>query len=126
MAVGRGRFDSFLSSEQFEVAMWQPPVFLALTTFTFCIGLPLAGFGAPLTVLHPFGPAPTDGITPETSLLPVGDYLYVTAGFRGTFGYGVAFRMRRDGSGYELLHHFTNGPDGYGPNGNFVTDGTFL
>lgn len=88
--------------------------------------LPHAAMAAPLTVLHSFGPAPTDGISPETQVLSVGSYLYGTAGFGGAHGYGIAYRMQHDGSGYQILHHFTNGLDGYGPEGDLITDGAAL
>jgi len=73
-----------------------------------------------------------DGAAPAGQLLQDADgYLYGTASSGGTNGYGTAFRLAADGTGFQVLHHFTtpttaNGvsknPDGITPLAG-LTDG---
>jgi uncharacterized repeat protein (TIGR03803 family) len=51
--------------------------------------------------------------------------LYGTTYHGGNFGYGVLFRIEKDGSGYQILRHFAwNAPgDGRNPNGTLVRGG---
>lgn len=73
-----------------------------------------------------------DGAAPTGQLLQDADgYLYGTASSGGTNGYGTVFRLAADGTGFQVLHHFTtpttaNGvsknPDGIVPLAG-LTDG---
>jgi uncharacterized repeat protein (TIGR03803 family) len=73
--------------------------------------------GSGLTVLHAFGPITSaagvlpatnaDGANPVASVLELADgYLYGTASGGGPIGNGLLFRLRLDGSGFEVLHQF--------------------
>ena len=74
--------------------------------------------GTGFTVLHTFGTADAngnfpDGQTPEASLLAPGDgYLYGTTSAGGanpdnSAGTGTVFKIRPDGTGFEVLHTFS-------------------
>ncbi len=62
--------------------------------------------GSAFAVLHAFG-ADDDGTTPGDGLTPCDDgYLYGILNSNGAFGGGAIFRIRADGQGYQVLHHF--------------------
>ena len=76
-----------------------------------------------LTPLKTFGfPGPT---RPGGKLVQIGDFLHGILSEGGTTGHGFVFRIKYDGTGYEVLHDFTGaeksfgtssmtlGPDGY-------------
>jgi uncharacterized repeat protein (TIGR03803 family) len=75
-----------------------------------------------------------DGAHPYGSLLLIGSTLYGMTQDGGTNGFfgetlGTIFRINTDGTGFSLIHSFSDneGPDdGYGPYGSLVTDGTNL
>jgi len=77
----------------------------------------IAKDGSGFSVLHAFGatiseptvtpPTNADGIAPLGPLVPGADgYFYGTASRGGPTGYGTIFRVRFDGSGFEVLHTF--------------------
>jgi uncharacterized repeat protein (TIGR03803 family) len=72
------------------------------------------------TVLHLFGGGVSDGCTPIGGLVqvPNGD-LYGTTTACGQFGGGVVFSLS-PGGGYQVLHHFGQGLDGVGPQGDLA------
>ena len=78
-----------------------------------------AGFGSD-QVLHSF--TFTDGAFPQGSVAEDSQgNIYGTAGQGGTDNCGVAFKMRNNGAGYQVLYNFKCAPDGYFP-GSVVLD----
>lgn len=69
--------------------------------------------GSGYTVLHSFTNKP-DGKTPTGKLLLLGSTLYGTTTTGGTngAGFGTVYQINTDGSGYAILHHFTNSVPG--------------
>jgi uncharacterized repeat protein (TIGR03803 family) len=64
--------------------------------------------GGTLQILHSFSTIDHDGTQPYASLIEATDgALYGTTQLGGTSAQGVVFTLRKDGSGYTLLHHFT-------------------
>jgi uncharacterized repeat protein (TIGR03803 family) len=57
----------------------------------------------------------SDGETPAAGLLLSGGTLYGTAQSGGSSGGGTIFRLNTDGTGFALLHTFTEGSDGAYP-----------
>jgi uncharacterized repeat protein (TIGR03803 family) len=76
--------------------------------------------GSGYQVLHSF--TGTDGANPYAGLVQGADgALYGTSYVGGTNGLGAAFKLRTDGSGYQVLHSFSNaGVDGYFPEAPLV------
>ncbi len=79
------------------------------------------------TVLHSFG-AGSDASTPEYTTLVQGSdgYLYGTTYQGGTNGEGAAFKIKPDGTGYNVIYSFgTTQAEGYNPISGMVfgTDG---
>jgi len=78
----------------------------------------------------------SDGAGPDTSLVLSGNTLYGTTYFAGTNGWGTAFAVDTDGTGFTALHGFSAGPqvnypivinsDGANPSGGLVLSGTTL
>lgn len=56
-----------------------------------------------------------DGYFLEAQLAGSGEHLYGTATGGGRHGSGTAFRLRTDGSGFEVIHHFRLDSDGNNP-----------
>lgn len=80
--------------------------------------------------LHDFGGV-ADGTNPEGSLIFDGSYLYGMTLYGGTntscmFGCGTIFKIKPDGTGYLILHNFSDSPDGKYPPRSLFYDGTFL
>jgi uncharacterized repeat protein (TIGR03803 family) len=76
--------------------------------------------GTGYTVVHTFSGYPDDMGTPLGSLLASGDELYGMTSAGGG-DYGTVFRLRTDGSAYEILHSFTaRGGDGARPRGSLL------
>jgi uncharacterized repeat protein (TIGR03803 family) len=73
--------------------------------------------GSAFTTLHGFSGCGGDGMRSSSKLLSASDgYLYGTALQGGAFEYGAIFKMRPDGSNYQLLHSFRANPeDGINP-----------
>jgi uncharacterized repeat protein (TIGR03803 family) len=82
--------------------------------------------GSGYELLHHFGAA-GHGQQPWAGLLEGADgKLYGTARNGGAHNNGTVFRLNKDGSNYESLHHFNGGTDeGYRPEGTLIraTDG---
>jgi uncharacterized repeat protein (TIGR03803 family) len=79
------------------------------------------------TVLHRFTGGANDGFRPQGALLVVGGVLYGTTDQGGSANGGTVFRMNPDGTGFQVIHSFSGGPnDGRGPVGTLVTDGSTL
>ena len=81
---------------------------------------------AQFSVLHSFTGG-ADGANPYYDAPVVsGSTLYGTAN-QGGAGGGVVFSVKTDGTGYNVLHTFTNtAPDGYQPLGSVVLSGSTL
>jgi uncharacterized repeat protein (TIGR03803 family) len=68
--------------------------------------------GTTFTTLHHFpelpGPfeANSQGANPESSLVVAGDTLYGVAVAGGNLGNGTVFKLKTDGTGFEVLRHF--------------------
>lgn len=72
-------------------------------------------------VLRNFGQTATDGKLPVGGLLCRSDgYLYGTCAAGGAHGQGTIFRVRRDGSDYTILHHFSTNSVGVQPRSRLV------
>ncbi len=75
--------------------------------------------GSSFSVLHEFvSPTGGDGLNPQAPVSIYGNVLYGTTKSGAAGGYGAAFSMNLDGSGYQFLHSFTNSTsDGHYPLG---------
>lgn len=73
--------------------------------------------GTGFQLLHSFSSAPSDGSRPRASLVLDGKgNLFGTTLYGGSQGLGTVFRLRTDGSGFVVVHSFTNGAaDGASP-----------
>lgn len=85
--------------------------------------LPLMVSAQTFTVLHNFG---ADGSGARSELTLKGDTLYGTTTESGSFGYGTIFKMNTNGTGYTVLHDFTNSPDGGSPIAGLTLSGDTL
>jgi uncharacterized repeat protein (TIGR03803 family) len=72
--------------------------------------------GTGYQILHTFTNSP-DGRAPRESLVLNGSILYGTTQSGGSGGAGTIFEINTDGTGYTILHNFTNSPDGAEPEG---------
>jgi uncharacterized repeat protein (TIGR03803 family) len=78
-------------------------------SFGFGTAFQVAADGSSFNVLYNFvSPAGGDGTYPQGPVSIYGNVLYGTTSSGGTAGAGAAFAMNLDGSGYQLLHSFTN------------------
>src|SRR5579859_2068182 len=97
--------------------------------------------GAGFTTLHSFtaryvsdvssGSTNTDGSIPESGLILSGSFLYGTASEGGRWGGGTIFSVNTNGTGFTVLHSFTDevkgtNYDGYGPIGSLVLSNNTL
>ena len=78
-----------------------------------------------VTWLHSFTNSP-DGATPFASLLLAGGTLYGTTEKGGPASVGTVFAVNTDGTGYRMLHDFTDEPDGSHPLAGLVLSGNTL
>lgn len=80
--------------------------------------------GSGYLVLHHFGSSSVDGKQPRGGLVEsIDGGLYGTTETGGTDGVGTVFRMNKDGTGYEILHHFSRtGGDGQNPMATLMED----
>lgn len=70
------------------------------------------GFG----LLHQFTGGSADGQSPYSSLLRGSDgFFYGTTPYGGRTNFGVVFRLRAGGGGFQILHSFTGEPEGKYP-----------
>ena len=82
---------------------------------------------AQINLLHEFYGYTGDGKWPEGSLLVSGSTFYGMARRGGKSDKGVIFRIETDGTGFALLHEFTDGTgDGEAPKGSLIISGTTL
>src|SRR5271165_283141 len=72
------------------------------------------------------GTANADGYYPSCNLVESGGVLYGTTESGGQYGYGVIFSVQTNGSGFTLVHVFTGGSDGGGPQKDQLLDGNVL
>jgi uncharacterized repeat protein (TIGR03803 family) len=81
--------------------------------------------GTGFQLLHTFVGGAGDGAFPYTSLLLDGfGNLYGVTGQGGASNWGTVFKLRTDGTGFQLLHTFVGGDDGINPGGFLTTDGS--
>ena len=80
--------------------------------------------GNGFAILHNFAGGRTDGASPYGTPTLDGDMLYGMTNAGGQRNKGVIFRVNKDGTGYQLLHHFSTAADnGSSPNGSLLADG---
>lgn len=80
--------------------------------------------GTGYTNLHSFAGGANDGSQPVRSLALADSTLYGTTPYGGR-GYGTAFKINTDGSGFSLLHSFAGAPtDGSSPQGDLTVAGS--
>jgi uncharacterized repeat protein (TIGR03803 family) len=87
--------------------------------------------GTGFALLHSFNGGVSDGSHPSGSLTLDGSTLYGTTRFGGTIdgtnGFGTAFQMNTNGTGFALLHSFTGDvTDGACPYDSLTLDGSKL
>jgi uncharacterized repeat protein (TIGR03803 family) len=83
----------------------------------------MASDGSAFTTLHSLAAA-TEGDLPSGPLLLHSDgLLYGAARFQGTGGSGTLYRLRPDGSSFEILHAFLSPSEGSGPQGGLADGG---
>jgi len=68
----------------------------------------------------------TNGSSPYGSLISVGTFLYGMTFGGGTNDVGTIFKIMPNGTGYLKLLDFADVSNGSYPNGNLISDGTFL
>ncbi len=98
------------------------------------LGLILAGrvTAQTFTNLHSFAAVNravstnSDGAYPEAGLILSGTTFYGTASQGGSSGWGTVFKVNTNGTGFTILHSFTNGSDGASPYGGLVLSGNTL
>lgn len=73
--------------------------------------------GTGYQVLHNFGSLVADGANPQAGLVEGTDgFLYGTTFFGGSNDLGTIYKLKKDGSGYSILRHFSpSGGDGQDP-----------
>lgn len=81
--------------------------------------------GTGYSILHTFKGGANDGASPQASLAFGGSgNLFGTTSGGGSAGFGTVFRLKTDGTGFAILHSFTNYPtDGAGPMAPVILDG---
>ena len=81
--------------------------------------------GTGFRTLHSFTGG-SDGANPKAELILSGNTLYGTANFGGTSDVGTVFVVNTDGTGFRVLHNFTNGSDGATPIAGLILSGNTL
>jgi uncharacterized repeat protein (TIGR03803 family) len=82
--------------------------------------------GSCYTVLHPFSGGP-DGAVPLAGVTLCSNVLYGTTVAGGSDGYdGTIYKVNTDGTGYAIIHNFTNNPDGAAPTAGLTLCGNVL
>lgn len=66
------------------------------------------------------------GYGPSGPLISDGIYLYGATSYGGSFGTGLIFKIKPDGSDFTVIHEFQGGSNGSAPSGSLFFDGTFL
>ena len=89
--------------------------------------------GAGFTVLHTFkaldvatGTTNSDGANPYAGLMLSGSTLYGMAMNGGSNGNGTVFAINTNGTGFTVLHSFTNGADGAFPTAGLIASSNIL
>ncbi|MDD8012204.1 MAG: hypothetical protein PHX05_01840, partial [Acidobacteriota bacterium] len=83
--------------------------------------------GSGYIVLHTFMGGSVDGSFPEGSLVISGTTLYGMTCNGGESDLGTIFKIETDGSGFSLLHSFSDAiADGNNPKGSLIISGTTL
>lgn len=82
------------------------------------------GAASNFAVIQAFGNDPTYG--PAGAVAQAGDLLYGTTVLGGQSNRGTIYRVRTDGSNYEILHSFTGGSDGQRPDAGLTLAGNTL
>ncbi len=98
-----------------------------LNLFAFSLSLlAITTVNAQFSDIHDFGSG-TDGANPYGSVITDGTKLYGMTNDGGTAGFGVIYSSNMDGSGYSVIHNFTNTTtDGDGPIGSLTLSGGVL
>ena len=81
--------------------------------------------GTGFTTLHGFANG-SDGANPAAGLLISGNVLYGAAENGGSSGFGAVFAVNTDGTGFTVLHTFSNGTDGANPKGVLILSSNLL
>ncbi len=81
--------------------------------------------GTGFTVLYCFTNG-TDGANPEAGLIVSSNVLYGTANSGGGLGWGTVFAISTNGTGFTVLHNFTDGDDGSSPQAGLVWSSNIL
>jgi uncharacterized repeat protein (TIGR03803 family) len=101
----------------------QAAVFALLTIQLASVQAP----GAQIMVMHNFAGGLTDGASPSGAPVIGGSKLYGMTTYGGVSNNGVIFAINLDGSGSNVLHHFTGGAaDGSQPYGSLTLAGSTL
>ncbi|MDX2173295.1 MAG: T9SS type A sorting domain-containing protein [Bacteroidota bacterium] len=83
-----------------------------------------------ISVLHDFGNNAANGLTPKSTLISDGTFLYGTTydgGNGGSNNNGTIFKIKPDGTSYTVLYDFASYTSGQTrPNGQLLYDGTYL
>jgi len=83
--------------------------------------------GSGYQLLHSFAGTPSDGAVPCGSLIVSDGLLYGTTAIGGTKGDGTIFKVKPDGSDFQILHSFAGYPvDGHWPEGSLICAGSDL
>jgi uncharacterized repeat protein (TIGR03803 family) len=85
--------------------------------------------GTGFEVIHSFAGRPDDGALPKESLIIDGTYLYGMTMSGGTGGnsMGTIFKIKTDGTDYELLYEFQgSATDGMKPHGSLILNNNIL
>lgn len=79
---------------------------------------------------QPLGPGTnSDGSTPRAGLVLGGDTLYGVAAFGGNAAAGTIFKITTNGTGFTVMHHFSDGSvtnDGATPDATLILSGSTL
>ncbi len=81
--------------------------------------------GTGFTVLKSFAGA-DDGASPMGSLVSWGTTLYGTTAVGGAGGSGTVFKVNTDGTGFSVIHAFSDSSEGVWPYGGLLLDGNTL
>ena len=82
--------------------------------------------GSGYAPVYSFSGGANNGDTPYDGLTMAGSMLYGMTASGGSGDLGVIFKVAPDGQGFTVLHSFSGGLDGYGPEGNVVVGGSTL
>jgi uncharacterized repeat protein (TIGR03803 family) len=91
------------------------------------LAIPAISQSAAYSILHNFG-ATDDGTKPYYGGPALsGSTLYgMTQGGGGSGSYGTLYQINTDGTGYQILHHFTSGTDGTTPRSSLTLSDSII